>query len=180
MLPRISLLPPKNERQQSVNDFWHCIIDNPEWFAATLTYNRIIAHSSSQSMVLTTSGRCPKHERQRSVNNFGLALWKMQALRGDTNLSSNYRPPFYAKMVATPSLVCPRNDCQWSVNDFWPCILGNGRVVRQHWPLIELLAPVLGKNANNKIVTMSRNEHQWSDKDFCSCIFDNLAAMEHR
>jgi len=63
---------------------------------------------------------------------FGLASWKMQGLRGDIKLSSNYQPPFYAKMIATTLLLCPKNERQQSVNDFWPCILEKARVVRQY------------------------------------------------
>jgi hypothetical protein len=43
---------------------------------------------------------------------FGLASWGMQGLCGDIKLSSNYRPPFYAKIVVTTSLLCPKNECQ--------------------------------------------------------------------
>jgi len=68
MLETISLLPPKNECQWSFNRSWHCIIENPESFAATLTHNRTIACLSGQNMVVTTSGLCPKHERQWNVN----------------------------------------------------------------------------------------------------------------
>ena len=63
---------------------------------------------------------------------FGLASSKMQGLLGDIELSSNYRPPVYAEMVATTSLLIPKNERQWSVNDFWPCILEEARVVRRH------------------------------------------------
>ena len=70
MLQTISLLPPKNERQRSVNDFWHCIIENSEGFTASLTNDRTIACCSRQNMVVTTSGLCPNHQRQRSVNDF--------------------------------------------------------------------------------------------------------------
>jgi hypothetical protein len=110
---------------------------------------------------------------------FGLESWKIQALRGDMELSSSCRPPFYAKMVATTSPPCPKNDRQRSVNDFWHCILEKARVVRRHWPIIELSAAFLGKNTSNKIVTMSYNERQRSVNDFWLCIFDNLTAMGH-
>jgi len=83
MLETILLLPSKNEHQWSLNDFWHCIMENPEGLAATLTHNRTIACLSRQNMGATTSLLCPKNERQWSVNNFGLASWKMQVLYGD-------------------------------------------------------------------------------------------------
>jgi len=43
------MLPhPKNERQWSVNDSWHCIMKNPQGCAATLTHNRTIGCLSRQ------------------------------------------------------------------------------------------------------------------------------------
>jgi len=111
---------------------------------------------------------------------FGLASWKIQGLCGNIELSSNCRPPFYAKMVATTSLLCPKNERQRSINDFWHCIMVKARVVRRHWPIIELLAAFLGKNTSDKIVTMSHNECQQSVNHFWLCILDNLMAMERR
>jgi hypothetical protein len=111
---------------------------------------------------------------------FGLASWKIQGLRGDIELLSNCRPPFYVKMVATTTPLCPKNECQRSVNNFWHCILEKARVVRQHWPIIELLAAFLGKNTSDKIVTMSHHERQQSFNDFWLFILDSLTAMERR
>ena len=111
---------------------------------------------------------------------FRLASWQMQGLRGEIELSSNYRLPFYAKMVATTSLVCPKNERQRSVNNFWPCILEKARVVRRHWLIIELSSAFLGKDASSKIVTWSQNERQQSVNDFSSCMLDNPTAMERR
>jgi len=111
---------------------------------------------------------------------FGLASWKIQGLRGNIELSSNCRPPFYAKMVATTSLLYPKNERPRSVNDFWHCILEKTRVVRRHWPIIELSAAFLGKNTSDNIITMSHNERQRSVNDFWLCILANLTAMERR
>ena len=111
---------------------------------------------------------------------FGLASWKIQGLCGDIELSSNYRPPFYPKMVAATSLLCPNNERHRSVNNFWPCILEKAWVVRRHWPLLDLEAAFLGKNASDKIVTMSYNERQWSFNSFWLCILDDLTAMKRR
>jgi hypothetical protein len=97
---------------------------------------------------------------------FGLASWKMQGLRGDIKLLSNYWSPLYGKMVATASLLCTNIERQWSVNNFWPCICAQARVIRRHWPIIELSAAFLDKNASNKIVTMSQHEHQLSVNKF--------------
>jgi hypothetical protein len=70
MLLTILLLPPKNERQWSVNDFGHFNFENAEGSTAFLTHNRTIARHSRQNMVVTTSGPCSKHERQLSINDF--------------------------------------------------------------------------------------------------------------
>jgi len=111
---------------------------------------------------------------------FGLASSKIQELRSDIELSSNCRPPFYAKMVVTISLLCPKNERQWSVNDFWHCILQKARVVRWHWPIIELSAACLCKHTSDGIVTMCYNEYQQSINKFWLCMLDNLTAMECR
>jgi len=112
--------------------------------------------------------------------NFGLSSWKIQGLCGNIELSSNCRPPFYAKMVATTSPLCPKNERQRSVNDCWHCILQKAMVVRRHWPVIELSAAFLGNNTSDKIVTMSHTERQRSVNDFWLCILGNLTAMERR
>jgi len=111
---------------------------------------------------------------------FGLASWKTQGLRGDIELSSNCRPPFYAQMVATTSPLCPEYERHRSVNDFWHCIVEKARVVRRHWSIIELSAAFLGKHTSDKIVPMSHNERQRSANDFWLCILDKLTAMERR
>jgi len=126
----------------------------------------------------------PAYVVNMSVNGasttFGLQSWKMQGLHGGIKLSSNYRPPFYTKLIATTLLRCPRNECQQRVNDFWPCILENARVVRWHWSMIDLSAAFLRKNGYVKIVSMSHNEGQQSINNPWSCILDNLTAMECR
>jgi hypothetical protein len=111
---------------------------------------------------------------------FGLPWWKMQGLRGNIQLSLNYRPPFYPKMVPTTSQLCPKNECQRSVNDFWPQSLAKAWVVWRHWLLIDLSASVLGKNASVNLTTVSHNERQWSVKEFWLCILHNLMAIERR
>jgi hypothetical protein len=68
----------------------------------------------------------------RASTTFGLASWRMQGLGGNIKLSSNYRPPSSAKMIAITSPLCSEHERQPSVNDFWPCILENTRVVRWH------------------------------------------------
>jgi hypothetical protein len=74
MLWKISQLPHEYDHQWRGNDFSHCIIDNPEALAATLTHNRTIALLSRQTILLTTSGLCPEHKHQQSINDFYLCL----------------------------------------------------------------------------------------------------------
>jgi len=109
---------------------------------------------------------------------FGLASWKMQGARGDIELSSEYRPPIYANMVATTLLWGPKTESEQSVNDIWRCIWEKARVVRRYQLIIKLSAAILGHNSSSKLLTLSQNERQWSVNDFWSCVLDNLMAME--
>jgi hypothetical protein len=79
MLQQIALLPVKNERQRSVNEFWDCIIENSEGFAVSSTHNRTINRHSRHNMVVTTSRLSPKHKRPRSVDD--IWPWIMQNVR---------------------------------------------------------------------------------------------------
>jgi hypothetical protein len=95
MQQTILLLPPENEHQRSVNDFWQCIIENPEACTATLTHNRAITHLSWQNLVVTTSGLCPQNQRQWSINDFqssmmenARAAWRHSTMIG---LSANFQ-----------------------------------------------------------------------------------------
>ena len=110
MLQTISLQPPINEHQRSVNDFWHCIIENREGFAATLTHSWTIARLRRQNIVGTTSGLCPKHERQRSVNNFwpciienARAVWRHWTI---IKLSATFLHKNGCEYIATMSYKC--------------------------------------------------------------------------
>jgi hypothetical protein len=78
-----SLPHPKNEREWSVNDFWHCVMKYPVSCAVTVSHNRTIGHLSIEQWwwqhfyyVLTMSVN-------RVSITFGLASWKMHGLCGD-------------------------------------------------------------------------------------------------
>jgi len=149
------LLPhPKNDRQQSVNDFWHCILKNPKGCVATLTHDWTIGRVSRQKFLL----RHHTYALKMSVNGASTILGLPSSLiKGpccDIDPESSYRPSFYAKMLLATSYLCPGNEHQWSVNDFRPSIFVNQRAVWRHWPIIELSAVFLGKNAFGDIVLM--------------------------
>jgi hypothetical protein len=96
-------LPRKNDCQRSINGNRHCIIENSDGLARALTQNQTIARISRQNMVMTTSGQCPKHERQQGINDHWSCIMKMQGLHGDFELLSDYRLPFYTKMGSSTS-----------------------------------------------------------------------------
>jgi len=89
----------------------------------------------------------------------------MQGLCSDIKPWSNYRLPFYAKMLSMSSSLSPENERQRSVNDLRPCILEYQGAVRLLWSMIELAATFLGKNAFDDFVTMpwkcASMERQW-------------------
>jgi len=76
---------PINEHQQSSNDFWHCIMENPQGCMATLTHNQNIFRLSRQKWLRQR----PYNVLQMSVNGVstscGLASWKIERLCGDIN-----------------------------------------------------------------------------------------------
>jgi len=83
-------------------------------------------------------------------------------------------------MVSTTSSVRSKNERKRSVNNFRPCILEYQGAMRLLWSIIEPSPSILGKNADDKIVTMYQSERQRSVNDFWSCIMDNPTAMDRR
>jgi len=81
MLVTISLPPPKNERQWSINDFWLCILDN---LRATERRQPIILSSAafmgkrSSVNITTTSKKWASMERQRFLVSH---LWQSKGYR---------------------------------------------------------------------------------------------------
>jgi len=60
-------------------------------------------------------------------------------------------------MLVTIQLPPPRNERQRSVNDFWSCILDNLRAMERRYPIFNLLAAFMGKNASDNIAYASYN-----------------------
>jgi len=83
-------------------------------------------------------------------------------------------------MRFTTSLLCPENERQRSVNNLRPCIVENQWAMRPQWSTIVLSAAILGKYANDMIVTMSQNDRQQSVNDLCAGILDIFTGMERR
>jgi len=127
-----SLPNPKNERQRSVNDFWHCIMTYPVGCAGTVCHNQTIGHHSIEQWWWQHSYYVLKMSVNRASTIFGHAPWKFRGLCGDVMPKSCYWPPFWAEPLTITSLLCPKNERLWSVNEFGPCIMENPSVVRQH------------------------------------------------
>jgi len=152
---RCSLPHFKNDRQLSVNNFWHCIMKHRVGCAVTVRHNGTIDCLSMDQSWWQYFYYFLKMSVNRASTTFGLASWKMNELCGDVTPQSRYWPPFKAKPVATTSLLCPKNELRWSINDFWPCSMDNPRAVLRHWAIIWLSASFLGQNGCYDIATMS-------------------------
>jgi len=64
------------------------------------------------------------------------------------------------------SVLCLGIECQRSVNDFWSCIFDCPSAVQRHWPIIIVLAAVMGKNACDDIATASKEWGSTADRLF--------------
>jgi len=78
-----SLPYPKNERQQSVNDFWHFVKKHPVGCAVTVRHNRNIGRLSIEQWWWQHFFYVLKMSINRASTTFGLASWKMHELCGD-------------------------------------------------------------------------------------------------
>jgi len=78
------LLPhPKNERQQSVNNFWHCVMKHPVGCAGTVNYIQTIGRLSIQQWWQQHFYYVLKMSINRASTTFGLASWNIHGLCGD-------------------------------------------------------------------------------------------------
>ena len=66
-----------------------------------------------------------------------------------------YRPPLWAKIPLTISVQPAENERQPSLNNFWSCILDHLRAMEWHWPVMNLLAAIMGKNGTDDIASAS-------------------------
>ena len=89
-----SLPYSKNERQWSVNDYWPCILENPNGCTATLTHNGTIGRLSRQQWSLQHAYYVLKISCQWSVNNFWPCIsqnpWALQQHRPIMALSAAF------------------------------------------------------------------------------------------
>jgi len=60
-------------------------------------------------------------------------------------------------MLVTILLPPPKNERPPSVNDFWSCILHTLRAMERHYPIFNILAAFMGKNARDDIASASYN-----------------------
>jgi len=78
------LLPHrKNERQRSVNDFWHCVMKHPVGCAVTVHHNQTVGRLSMDQWWWQHFYYVLKMSVNRASTTFGLASWKMHELCGE-------------------------------------------------------------------------------------------------
>jgi len=110
---------------------------------------------------------------------FSLTLLAIKRLHCPTLPKWHYWSSWSVNGQLTCSLPHPKNDRQLSAKNVGPCILANPRAVQRHWPTINVLAAVLGKNAFMDIATISS---EWSSQEhqrWGFCKVDNPQAA-HR
>jgi len=78
-----SLPHPTNERQQSVNGFWHCVMEYPVGCAVTACHNQIIGRLSIEQWWWQHFHYILKMSVNRASTIFGLASWKLHWMCGD-------------------------------------------------------------------------------------------------
>jgi hypothetical protein len=153
MLQMRSLRPPKNDHKRSINDFWHCIIENSEGFAVFLTHDRTITRLSGQNMVVTRSGLCPEHERHRNVNDIwpcikenARAAWRHWTI---IELSAAFLPETACDNIGT--MFCK-----------WASIEPQQRLAMNLWKGISCAAIL---TLNQAIGSQSRRRSFWQDRN---------------
>jgi len=77
------LLCPKNERQQSVNDFWPCILENAWAVRRVLPHNRAIGCLSRQNLLQQHCYYILKMSVNGATTTLGLVSGKILGLCGD-------------------------------------------------------------------------------------------------
>jgi hypothetical protein len=88
-----SLPHPKNERQPSMNDFWHCIMKHPAGCAVTVSHNRTIGCLSMEQWWWQLFYYVLKISVNRASTTLGLACCKMHGRWGDITTYSCYWSP---------------------------------------------------------------------------------------
>jgi len=78
-----SMPHPQNERQRSVNQFWHCIMKYPVGCAVTVRHNQTIGRLSIERWWWQHFYYVLKMSVNRASAIFGLASWKLYGLWGN-------------------------------------------------------------------------------------------------
>jgi len=78
-----SLPYPKNEGQQSVNNFWHCGMNHPVGCGVIIRHNRTIGPLSIEQLWWQHFYYGLRMRVNRASTTFGLASWKMDGLCSD-------------------------------------------------------------------------------------------------
>jgi len=86
---------------------------------------------------------------------FGVAFRIIKGQSNHVNLQSEYRPPFWGKMLPAMSQTPPNNEHCRSVKHFWSCILDDRSAMQWHQPIFTIQAPFIGQNAGDNIATTS-------------------------
>jgi len=77
-----SLPHPKNERQQSINEFWRCVMKYPVGCAVTVRHNQTIGRLSIEQWWSQHFYYVLKMSIQRASTIIGLVSWKLIELCG--------------------------------------------------------------------------------------------------
>jgi hypothetical protein len=78
-----SLPHPKNERQWSVNEFWHCVMKCPVGYAVTVRHNQNVGRLSIEQWWWQHFYYVLKMNVNKESTIFGLQSWKLHGLCGD-------------------------------------------------------------------------------------------------
>jgi len=78
-----SLPHPTNERQQSINEFWHCVMKYPVGCAVTVRHNQTIGRLCIEQWWWQHFYYVLKMSINRASTISGLASWKLHGLCGD-------------------------------------------------------------------------------------------------
>jgi len=106
-------------------------------------------------MVATTSLLGPKNNRQQSDKAFWPSIMDTARDVRHSNTYSNYQSLFNAITLSMTLSVWRKIKWQRSLNELRPSILDIVRAVQLHCSILELFAAIVGKNAEDKIVSMS-------------------------
>jgi len=78
-----SLPHPKNDRQSSINDYWHCVMKHPVGCAVTVRHTQTISRLSMEKWLWQHFYYVLKMSVNRESTTFGFAFWNMHGLCGD-------------------------------------------------------------------------------------------------